>query len=76
MPVAFVMINSKIDAMEIVLKALSKVEGVKEAYSLYGVYDIIAKVEADSMDKIRDLVSYKIRKLDGVNSTLTTIVIE
>ena len=76
MPVAFVMINAKIDAMEKVLKALAKVEGVKEAYSLYGVYDVIVKVEADSMDKINDLVSYKIRRVDGVNSTLTMIVIE
>jgi len=70
------MINAKIDAMEKVLKALAKVEGVKEAYSLYGVYDVIVKVEADSMDKINDLVSYKIRRVDGVNSTLTMIVIE
>ena len=62
--------------MEKVLKALKNVENVKEAYSVFGVYDIVIKVVADSMDKIKNLVTYKIRRLDGVNSTLTMIVIE
>jgi len=75
-PVAFVLINTKIDAMEKVLKALENVESVKEAYSVFGVYDVVVKVEADSMDKIKDLVTYRIRKLDGVRSSLTMIVIE
>ncbi len=76
MPVAFVLINTEIDAMEKVLKALENVENVKEAYSTFGVYDVIVKVEAPSMDKIKDLVTYRIRRLDGVRSSLTMIVIE
>ena len=76
MPVAFVLINAEIDAMEKVLKALENVESVKEAYSVFGVYDVVVKVEADSMDKIKDLVTYQIRRLDGVSSSLTMIVIE
>jgi DNA-binding Lrp family transcriptional regulator len=75
-PVAFILINTKIDAMEKVLKALKNIESVKEAYSVFGVYDVIVKVEADSMDKIKDLVTYRIRRLDGVSSSLTMIVIE
>jgi DNA-binding Lrp family transcriptional regulator len=75
-PVAFVLINTEIDAMEKVLKALENVESVKEAYSVFGVYDVVVKVEAPSMDKIKDLVTYRIRRLDGVRSTLTMIVIE
>jgi len=75
-PVAFVLINTEIDAMEKVLKALKNVESVKEAYSVFGVYDVIVKVEAPSMDKIKDLVTYRIRRLDGVRSTLTMTVIE
>ena len=76
MPVAFVLINTEIDAMEKVLKALENVESVKEAYSTFGVYDVIVKVEAPSMDKIKNLITYRIRKLDGVRSSLTMIVIE
>ena len=76
MPVAFVLINTEIDAMEKVLKALENVESVKEDYSVFGVYDVVVKVEAASMDKITDLVTYRIRRLDGVSSSLTMIVIE
>lgn len=76
MPVAFVLINTEIDAMEKVLKALENVESVKEAYSVFGVYDVVVKVEAASLDKIKDLVTYRIRRLDGVSSSLTMIVIE
>jgi DNA-binding Lrp family transcriptional regulator len=43
---------------------------------VYGVYDIVAKVEADSMDKLKEIVTWKIRRLDKVRSTLTMIVVE
>jgi DNA-binding Lrp family transcriptional regulator len=76
LPVAFVLINTETEFMEDVLKALRDVEGVKEAYSVYGVYDIVAKVEADSMDKLKDMVTWKIRRLQNIRSTLTMIVIE
>lgn len=58
-----------------VLKKVKQVASVKEAYIVYGVYDIIAKLEAESFEDIRDIVA-KIRGLDKVASTLTTIVAE
>ena len=74
MPVAFVLINAEIGAESEVLQALKKVSNVKEAYAVYGVYDIIAKVEAETMDKLKDIVTWNIRRLDRVRSTLTMIV--
>jgi DNA-binding Lrp family transcriptional regulator len=76
MPGAFVLINSEIGAEEDVLKELKKIRNVKEAYVVYGVYDVIAKVEAETMDKLKDSVSRSIRRLDKVRSTLTMIVVE
>ena len=76
MPVAFVLINTEIGAMEEVLAALRKISGVEEAYSVYGVYDIIAKIRAESMDKLKEIVTWHIRRLNRVRSTLTMIVIE
>jgi len=49
---------------------------VKEAYMVYGVYDVVAKVEADTMDKLKEIVTWHVRRLDKVRSTLTMIVIE
>ena len=75
MPLAFVLINSEIGAEVEVLKKVKQVASVKEAYIVYGVYDIIAKLEAESFEDIRDIVA-KIRGLDKVASTLTMIVAE
>lgn len=76
MPIAFVLINTEIGSESDVLKSLKKVDGVVEAYSVYGVYDVIAKIKADSMDKLKELVTWNIRRLDKVRSTLTMIVTE
>jgi DNA-binding Lrp family transcriptional regulator len=59
-----------------VLKELKNIEGVKEAYSLYGVYDIVTKVEAETMDKLKDIVTRQIRRLNNVRTTLTMLVIK
>mgnify|MGYP003565904341 CR=1 FL=1 len=76
MPLAFVLINTEIGSMEDVLQVLDGLPNVKEAYMVYGVYDIIAKVEAESMTKLKEIVTWKIRRIDKVRSTLTTIVME
>lgn len=76
MPIAFVLINAEIGSEGEVLNELRKVDGVEEAYSVYGVYDIVAKVRAESMEKLKDIVTWRIRRLNKVRSTLTMIVIE
>ena len=76
MPTAFVLINTEIGSEADVLKKLKNVEGVDEAFAVYGVYDIIARVRADSMDKLKEIVTWKVRRLDKVRSTLTMIVVE
>lgn len=68
---AFVLINSDIGSELDVLKQLKEVEGVKEAYALYGVYDIMAKVASESMDELKQIITWRIRKLEGIRATLT-----
>ena len=76
MPKAFVLINVESGSEEEVLEQIKKIEGVEEAYYSYGVYDIITKVAADSMEKLRETVTRKIRTIDRVRSTLTLIMME
>jgi len=76
MPVAFVLINAEIGAESEVLHELRKNKNVKEAYLVYGVYDIVAKTEAESLDKLKEIVTGSIRRSDKVRSTLTMIVVE
>ena len=74
MPLAFVLINAEIGSEGEILKELKKLENVKEAYLVYGVYDIVAKVEADTMEKLKEFTSFKVRGLNKERSTLTMIV--
>jgi len=76
LPTAFVLINTEIGAEAEVLESLKSVEGIAEAYAVYGVYDIIAKVTAENMDKLKEIVTWHVRRLDKVRSTLTMIVVE
>ena len=62
---------------ETVLKEFQDIQNAKEAYSAYGVYDIVARIEAETMDKLKAIVTSRyIRRLDKVRCTLTTIVME
>lgn len=76
MPIAFVMINAELGSEKTLLKELRNIEGVVEANEVYGVYDIVVKVELPTMDKLKEVISRKIRGLSGVRSTLTMMVIE
>ena len=76
MPLAFVLINTEIGSESEVLKSLKKIDAVEEAHMVYGVYDVVAKVRAESMDKLKEIVTWHVRRLDKVRSTLTMIVIE
>lgn len=74
MPVAYLMINVR-EYDPQTLKELKSLNGVKEAYAVYGVYDMIVKTEADTMNHIKK-VHNKIRKLKSITSTLTMIAHE
>ncbi|MDH5439741.1 MAG: Lrp/AsnC ligand binding domain-containing protein [Candidatus Bathyarchaeota archaeon] len=76
MPIAFILINTQIGSEGDVLKSLTGIDGIEEAYGVYGVYDIIVKIKAESMAKLKDMVTWRIRRLNKVRSTLTMIVVE
>ena len=74
MNVAFVLINAELGVD--LIDDLKSVPEVKQVYGVYGVYDYVVRLEADSMDKLKDTISNKIRRLKNVKSTLTMRVIE
>jgi DNA-binding Lrp family transcriptional regulator len=76
MPKAYVLINVESGFEDDVLRELKTIEGVDEAYFSYGVYDIITKVKAETMEMLKDMVTKRIRSLPKVRSTLTLILME
>jgi len=74
MPEAYVCINTEPASMVEVLKALKAVEGIEEAEMVYGIYDIIVKVKADSVDSLKKIITGRIRTASNVTSTTTIMV--
>ena len=70
------LINADLGSEEELVSELKKITNVTEVYVVYGVYDLIAKVEADTMDKVKETITWHIRRLEKVRSTLTMIVVE
>jgi DNA-binding Lrp family transcriptional regulator len=54
-----------------VLKDVRKVNGIEEAFAVYGTYDIVVRVKADTMDRLKETISSHIRKVNNVRATLT-----
>lgn len=75
MPTAFVFINTEPASMQEVLNEVRAIEGVEEAEMVYGVYDIVAKLKAETMDTLKQILTYRIRKIDKVLSTQTLLVV-
>lgn len=75
MPIAFLLINVDKGLESEVLGALKKIDAVEEAYMIYGVHDVVAKVKANTMGKLKEIVA-SLRRLDKVGSTITMMAIE
>ena len=75
MPMAFVMINTELGSEKEVLDEIRKIDEIKESCIVYGIHDIAAKIGADSLDKLNEIVTW-VRSLDKIRATITLILIE
>ena len=68
---AYVVMNCKIGSETDIIESLKKVKGVNEVHGILGLYDLIAQIELESEDAIRDTVTNTIRKIPNIHSTMT-----
>ena len=76
MSTAYVLINCDLGSEEKVISELKSIEGVVEVHGTFGAYDILAKVKAELIEKLREIITWKIRKIGKIRSTLTLMGIE
>lgn len=80
MPTAYVLLNSDLGSDESVINEVKEVlaseDLVHEVQGVYGVYDIVLKITSGDGEKLRAVITNKIRKISKVQSTLTMMVIE
>jgi len=76
METAFVLISTRTGSETDVLEKVRGINGVEEAFIVYGVYDIVAKLKANTMGEMKEIVLQCVRKRSNITSTLTLVVAE
>lgn len=80
-PTSYVLLNSDLGSDESIITEVKSILNSEnqiafEVQGVYGVYDIVLKVTSDNAEKLRRLITNKIRKIPKIQSTLTMMVIE
>jgi DNA-binding Lrp family transcriptional regulator len=79
-PTAYVLLNSDLGSDESIINDVKQILAdesvVFEIQGVYGVYDIVLKLTSVDAEKLRAIITNKIRKIGKVQSTLTMMVIE
>ena len=76
MATAYVLINCELGSEESIIQELKNLDGVIEVHGTFGAYDILAKIESLTVETLREIITWKIRKIDQIRSTLTLMGIE
>ncbi len=80
MPTAYVLLNSDLGSDESIINEVKQIlvdeDVTSEVQGVYGVYDIVLKLSSDDAEKLRAIITNKVRKISKVQSTLTMMVIE
>jgi DNA-binding Lrp family transcriptional regulator len=74
--IAFVCITTEPASMAEVLQKVRAIDGVEQAVMTYGVYDVVAKVKGDTIGKLKEIITSRIRKIKNVQRTLTMMTVE
>jgi len=72
---AFVLVETAVGKNKDVVSTLHKLKGVKSVDTVTGPYDIIAVVEADTLNEIGDIITGKIHAVDGISRTVTCLAV-
>ena len=70
---AYVLVNTELGMESEITNTLADVNEITNIHGLYGLYDLIIEIEADNMDRIKEVALNKVRLLDNVKSTITLL---
>ena len=73
---AYVLINCDLGSEDDMIRDVRKLEYVKDVTGTFGAYDIVSRVEADTPEQLREVITWKIRKMNKIRSTLTLMEVE
>jgi DNA-binding Lrp family transcriptional regulator len=74
MPAAIVLISCDVGEEDSVADKLCDMQGIENVAIVYGVYDIVAKISAETLDGLEGVIIRKLRAIPGLKSTVTLVV--
>ena len=76
MATAYILINCELGSEESIIQQLKNLDDVSEVNGTFGAYDILTKIESPTVEALREIITWKIRKIGQIRSTLTLMGIE
>ena len=76
MAITYILLNCELGSEESIIQQLKNLDGISEVRGTYGTYDILAKIESPTVEALREIITWKIRKIGQIRSTLTLMGIE
>jgi DNA-binding Lrp family transcriptional regulator len=71
---AFLFINAELLFVEDVINKLKEIPEIVDVYKVQGIYDIIVRVSSDTEEKLKEILSERIRRIDRIAGIVTVII--
>ena len=71
---AFLFINAELLFIEDVASKLKEIPEIADIFKVQGIYDIIVRVNSDTEETLKELVSGRIRSIDRITGTVTVVI--
>ncbi len=76
MPTVYLLMNCDLGCEQEVITEMMKLPDLKEVSHVIGGYDVIVKLQSDSMERLKETITWKLRRIGKIRATLTMIVNE
>ena len=73
MTIAYVLLKTDLGSEDKVIEELKQLEQIKRVERTFGDYDMVVKMEAEHIEKIREIISWNIQKMKNVRATRTLV---
>ena len=73
---AVVLVNTDVGEENKVLESVKNLQEVEEAHALWGVYDLVIKVKANSIDGLKETIKSGLEQVAGISNVLTLMIVE
>ena len=74
MPAAIVLVSCDVGKEDAVADSLCHMQGVQNVAIVYGAYDLVVKLSAETLEGLEGLIIRKLRAVQGIRTTVTLIV--